>query len=286
MDLSHIIVNYHNSDLLTDCIESIYKTVNAVEFEIIVINNSLNDTGIDEVKKKFPGIKLVQNKTNVGFARANNQAFKISKGNVLLFLNPDVILTKEAVNNMFAYLNANQETGILGPKILDPGGTLQYSCRSFPYIWTGLFNRYSLMTKLFPNNHFTKKYLLTDFDHKEIREVDWLSGSCMMISKGIFKKSGLFDENYFIFNEDVDLCKTVKNHGFKVVYYPCAKIYHHITSSNNRVDPSIIIKRHLGMSYYFKKHHYKNCAVRSFINVFITLRCFSQLVFNLLKTSR
>lgn len=263
-----------------DCINSIYKTVKGIENEIIVVNNSALDDGIKAVKQNFPKTKLIQNEINVGFAKANNQAAKLAKGDILLFLNPDIVLTEGAVNNMVTYLKSHKETGVLGPKILNMDKTLQYSCRSFPGVWTGLFNRYSFISRLFPNNRYTKKYLLLDFDHNGIKEVDWLSGSCMMISKNVFLKVGLFDENYFLFNEDVDLCKRMKNYGYKTIYFPDSKVYHHIISSNNRVSPDIIMKRHIGMCYYFKKHHRKNIFVRYFINFFIMLRCFSHLIIN------
>lgn len=284
MNLSNIIVNYNHSDVLMDCVESIYKTINEIEFEIIVIDNSSKDEGIEIVKEKFPKIKLIRNKQNVGFGSANNQGFKISKGETILFLNPDIVLSKSAVNDMLIYFNSHENIGALGPKMLSMDGTLQFSCRSFPDIWTGLFNRYSLMSKIFKNNKFSTRYLLTDFDHNEIKEVDWLSGSCMMISRKDFKKVALFDENYFLFNEDVDLCKKLKNQGHKIVYYPYAKVYHHITSSNGKVDPAIIIKRHLGMNYYLKKHHQLNIVTMSLVNFFIALRCFFHLLFNLVKT--
>lgn len=283
MYLSNIIISYNNSAVIVDCIDSIYKTVKGIEHEIIVVNNSASDDGIKAVKQNFSKTKLIQNEINVGFAKANNQAAKLAKGDILLFLNPDIILTGGAVSSMLTYYNSNQNIGVLGPKMFNIDGTLQYSCRSFPGVWTGLFNRYSLMSKLFPNNRYTKNYLLVDFDHNETKEVDWLSGSCMMISRSIFLKVGLFDENYFIFNEDVDLCKRIKTHGYKIIYYPNSKVYHHITSSNARVSSKVIIKRHLGMSYYFKKHHYKNIGIRFFVNFFIALRCFSQLLFNLFR---
>ena len=278
MNLSNIIVNYNNSDVLIDCIESINKTIDGINFETIVIDNSANDDGIGTIKEKFPKVKFIQNKSNVGFARANNQAVKISKGDVLFFLNPDIVLTEGAFNKMISYLNSYQKIGVLGPKILNMDGTLQYSCRSFPGVWTGLFNRYSLISKFFPNNPYTARYLLTDFDHNEIKEVDWLSGSCLMIPRKVFLRVGMFDENYFLFNEDVDLCKSLKKYGYKVLYYPYAKVNHRITSSNRKVDSVIIVKRHLGMSYYFKKHHKVNIILRCFVNLFISLRCFSQLI--------
>ncbi len=285
MNVSNIIVNYNNSALLNDCIDLIHKTVKGIKHEIIVVNNSALDDGIKAVKQNFPKTKLIQNEINVGFAKANNQAAKLAKGDILLFLNPDIVLTGGAVTNMLTYLKSHKEIGVLGPKILNMDETLQYSCRSFPGVWTGLFNRYSFMSGLFPNNRYTKKYLLLDFDHNEIKEVDWLSGSCMMISRNIFIKVGLFDENYFIFNEDVDLCKRMKNYGYKTIYYPNSKVYHHITSSNARVSSKVIIERHMGMCYYFKKHHRENIFVRCFINFFVMLSCLSQLIINLFRSS-
>ncbi len=186
---------------------------------------------------------------------------------------------------MISYFKSHQDIGVLGPKMVDMDETLQYSCRSFPEIWTGLFSRYSLMTKIFANNRYSARYLLSDFDHNKIKEIDWLSGSCMMIYRNVFKRVGFFDENYFLFNEDVDLCKNLKNQGYKIVYYPHSKVYHHITSSNGKVEPGIIIKRHLGMSYYFRKHHHLNFAIRYLVNFFIALRCLTQLLLNFVRTN-
>lgn len=283
MNLSHIIVNYHNSGVLKQCLESIYSTVHNLEYEIIVVDNSCGDKGLPALKAGFPEVKFIENPENVGFAKANNQAARVARGEVLLFLNPDIVLTDGAVNNMIAGLRSDPSIAILGPKVLNVDGSLQYSCRSFPTFWTGLFNRYSIMTRFFPNNRFTTRYLMADFDHNSVKEVDWLSGCCMMTSRKMFFKIGLFDENYFLFNEDVDLCRSAKTSGYKVVYYPVAGVYHHITSSNRKLQPVIIIKRHLGMIYYYKKHHGDNIFPRVFINLSIALRCLLQLLINFFK---
>lgn len=283
VNLSHIIVNYHNSDVLRKCIESIYGTVKNLEYEIIVVDNSCGDNGIPGLKKSFPDVRFIENAENVGFAQANNQAARLARGEILLFLNPDIELTEGAVNNMAAGLGLDPSIAILGPKVLNADGSLQYSCRSFPTIWTGLFNRYSLMTRFFPENRHSARYLMTDFDHNSAKEVDWLSGCCMMTPRSMFFKIGLFDENYFLFNEDVDLCKSAKTNGCKVVYYPSAVVYHHITSSNRRLPPGIIIKRHLGMIYYCRKHHRASIFSGLFVNLLITLRCFFQLLINFFK---
>jgi len=283
VDLSILIVNYKNSATLPDCLDSIYKTTLGLKFEVIVVDNSSGDRGIKTVQEKFPQIRLIKNHANKGFAKANNQAMEVSRGKALLFLNPDTRLTENATQAMIAQLKPGSLTGAVGPKVLNPDGSLQYSCRTFPTVWTGLFNRYSLFSRLFPNNQYTRRYLMTDYDHKESREVDWVSGCCMMVPKSTFLKVGGFDEKYFLFNEDVDLCHTLKHHGYKTLYFPQAKIYHDITSSNSKVPQQIILKRHLGMSHYIEKHFTGNPILGFLIHVMIAFRCFTQLVINLFK---
>lgn len=283
VDLSHIIVNYHNSDVLEKCIESIYSTVQNLKYEIIVVDNSCGDRGVEQLRSKFPEVQFIENRQNEGFAKANNQAARVARGETLLFVNPDIVLTEGAVSGMLGGLKSDRFIAILGPKVLNDDGSLQYSCRSFPTFWTGLFNRYSILTRLFPGNRFSTRYLMMDFDHNAVKEVDWVSGCCMMSPREIFFKIGLFDENYFLFNEDVDLCKNAKNNRYKVIYYPFAEVYHRITSSNRKLAPEIIIKRHLGMSYYFRKHHDAGIIPGLFINTMIATRCLLQLIANFFK---
>ncbi|MCH8312743.1 MAG: glycosyltransferase family 2 protein [Nitrospinae bacterium] len=283
MDLSILIVNYKNSATLPDCLDSVYKTTRGLEFEVIVVDNGSGDGGLKTVQEKFPKIRLIKNNANRGFAKANNQAVEVSKGKALLFLNPDTLLTENATQAMIAQLKPGSQTGAVGPKVLNPDGSLQYSCRTFPTVWTGLFNRYSLISRLFPNNKYTTRYLMTDYDHKESRVVDWVSGCCMMVPKSVFKKIGGFDEKYFLFNEDVDLCHTLKHHGYKTLYFPEAKIYHDITSSNSKVPQQIILKRHLGMSHYIEKHFIGNPILGFLIHAMIAVRYFTQIVINLFR---
>jgi len=283
VDLSCIIVNYKNSEPLKDCLASIYQTVQGIDFETIIVDNSENDLGLQPLKELYPKAQFVSNSSNVGFAKANNQAAKIAQGKVLIFLNPDTILSEQAIDSMYKYYCSHTETGVLGPKVVDPEGSLQYSCRRYPTLWTGLFNRYSILSRLFPENRFTSQYLMRDFDHNEIRQVDWLSGCCLMVSKSIFEISRGFDENYFLFNEDVDLCRTIKQAGKKVIYFPEAKIIHQVSTSNSKTTTRVIIQRHLGMMHYFKKHHRGNLLTRGIINFFISLRGVTQLLINFIK---
>ncbi|MZH05862.1 MAG: glycosyltransferase family 2 protein [Nitrospinae bacterium] len=283
VDLSCIIVNYNSSKQLQNCLESIYKTIHGIDFEVIVVDNSEDDPGWQGLREAFPQAKFISNTSNVGFSKANNQAAKLAQGEALIFINPDTILSDQAINSMQSYILSNSEVGALGPKVVDPDGSLQYSCRRFPTIWTGLFNRYSILTRLFPKNRFTSQYLMLDFDHNEILPVDWLSGCCLMVPKKVFEEIGGFDENYFLFNEDIDLGRMINETGKKVIYFPQAIVNHQVSTSNSKTSARVIVKRHLGMMHYFKKHHRVNFLFRGTINFFILMRGITQLIINLVK---
>ncbi len=283
MDLSCIIVNYQNNKSLKDCLDSIYQTIEEIDFEVIIIDNSEKGPILQSLKEIYPKVQIIYNPTNVGFSKANNQAAKIARGEFLFILNPDTILKEQAGNTMFRYIRSNMEIGALGPKVVNFDGSLQYSCRRYPNLWTGLFNRYSIFSRLLPKNRFTNRYLMLDFDHNETLSVDWLSGCCLMIPKSVFEEVNGFDENYFLFNEDVDLCRMVHQTGKKVIYFPEAKIIHKVSTSNRKTTAKVIIQRHLGMMYYFKKHHSKNFLIRGIVNFFISSRGILQLFINLVK---
>lgn len=262
---------------------SIYQTIEEIDFEVIIVDNSESDPGLQSLKELYPKAQFIFNSTNVGFSKANNQAAKIAEGDVLLILNPDTIITDQAIDSMFRHIRTLTEIGALGPKVVNLDGSLQYSCRRYPTLWTGLFNRYSILSSLFPKNRFTSRYLMLDFDHNETCSVDWLSGCCLMIPKNVFKEVNGFDENYFLFNEDVDLCRMVHQTGKKVLYFPEVKVIHKISTSNSKTTARVIIQRHLGMMHYFKKHHSKNLLIRGPVNFFISLRGVLQLFINFIK---
>jgi len=283
VDLSIIIVNYHNSPMLGDCLESLNRTIQKIKFEIILIDNSSKDDGLASILKRYPNTQLIDNSKNVGFARANNQGAKTANGDFLLFINPDTIMTEGAIESMLDYIRSDSSIGIIGPKVLNLDQTIQYSCRKFPTIWAGLFNRYSLMTRLFPNNRYSRDYLMLDYDHNSIRSVDWVSGCCMMTPVSIFRRTNGFDENYFLFIEDVDLCQIMRKENYRVDYLPSAKIFHKISSSNARIASQTIIKRHKGMIYYYKKHNNANFIEQWAISSAVMIRCLFQLFFNIIK---
>src|SRR5438477_261869 len=135
---------------------------------------------------------------------------------------------------------------------------LEYSARSFPDHLTFLFNRYSLLSRLFPGNPWTRRYLLSDWDHASVRDVDWVSGACMVVRRAAIDQVGGMDEAFFMFNEDVDWCRRMGQAGFAVTYVPAAEAVHWIGASKQRVARRVIYERHRGMIHYFRKHHPAN----------------------------
>ena len=198
-------------------------------------------------------------------------------------LNPDCEFRENALVAMVEYLRGHPEAGVVGPQILNPDGTIEYSARSFPDHLTFLFNRYSLLTRLFPNNPWSRRYLLTDWDHASVRSVDWLSGACLLVRRDAIDTVGPMDETFFMFNEDVDWCRRMKTAGWDVVYVPEAVVVHHIGASRKRVAAKVIYERHRGMIHYFNKHHPTNPLLALVANTAIMARAGIMMAANALR---
>jgi GT2 family glycosyltransferase len=219
----------------------------------------------------------------VGYARAVNQGIHATSGTFVLVMNPDCEPRAGTVGALLGRLRAQPRAAMVGPRILNPDGTLEYSARAFPDHLTFLFNRYSLLTRLFPGNPFSRRYLLTDWDHLSAREVDWLSGACLMVRREAIERVGGMDEAFFMFNEDVDWCRRMKQAGWINEYAPEAVVIHHIGASRRRVAPRVIVARHRGMIHYFHKHHPTNPVLRALADSLIVIRAGLMLARNTLK---
>jgi GT2 family glycosyltransferase len=171
-----------------------------------------------------------------------------------LWLNPDTLVNEGAVTELAACLRGHPDAGAVGPKLVGPDGSLQYSCRTFPSLSTALFTRQSLSRRLWPSNPLSRRYLLSDWDHSEVRAVDWVSGAALMTSRAVVDRVGPLDEQFFLFHEDVDWCRRVHAAGLRVYYDPKAVLVHHEGISSARVPPRLIIERHRGMLRYYRKH--------------------------------
>jgi len=284
MDLSHILVNYRLREPLLEVLASLPDAASGLHSETVVIDNSPGDGTAEALAAKFPAARIITNSENVGYARAVNQGLRATTGEFVLVMNPDCEVPAGAIRTLVDHLRSHPRAGIAGPRILNPDGTLEYSARAFPDPFTFLFNRYSLLTRLFPRNPWSRRYLMTDWDHASVREVDWLSGACMVVRRAAIDEVGPMDEAFFMFNEDVDWCRRMKRAGWAVVYVPEATVVHHIGASRRRTANRVILERHRGMIHYFRKHHPSNPLVGALVGALITLRAWLMVAANALKS--
>jgi GT2 family glycosyltransferase len=252
--VSVVIVNYRKGELLLASLDSVFRTAGDLPIEVIVVDNASRDDTARVVPRRFPGVRLVLNDENVGFARATNQGLALATAPLCLWLNPDTVVQPGALQELVRFFHAHPDAAAVGPRMIGPDGELQYSCRAFPTLGTGLFTRYSLLRQLWPGNPVSSRYLLSDWDHAGVREVDWISGSCLLTSRDVLNRVGPLDEGYFLFNEDVDWCRRAADAGLRVYYDAQAVVVHHIGVSKGRLPAWLVVERHKGMFRYYRKH--------------------------------
>jgi GT2 family glycosyltransferase len=260
LDLSITICSWNTLKDLDACLRSLEDERATVQFEVIVIENASDDGSPQMVQDKYPWVNLQVQSTNLGFGKGHNLGFGLAKGKVLVALNSDTVVHAGALASMAAFLSENPDIGIAGPKLLNPDGSLQLSCRRFPTPIAALF-RNTPFGKLFPKNRFTREYLMSDWAHDEPRDVDWVSGAALFLSRDAYAKIGGFDERFFMFLEDVDICKRAHEAGFRVVYYPKAVITHAIGRSTDLAANAMIRQFHQSMMLYYKKHNLRQMPV-------------------------
>ena len=255
MDISVIIVNYNVREFLNNALISLFKALEGYSSEIFVVDNASDDGSVELVQKKFPHVNLIINSSNVGFAKANNQALNRSTGKYLLLINPDTLVQEDTFEKLIAFFDAHTEAGMLGCKILNPDGTLQLPCRrSFPTPWTAFTKTFGL-SALFPKSKLFARYNLTYLDPDDTYEVDAVSGSFMMINRKVFEKIGGLDEKFFMYGEDLDWCFRVQQAGWKVYYVPTTSIIHYKGESTKRSDIDELNVFYNAMRLFVRKHH-------------------------------
>lgn len=252
--LSIIIVSYNVKNILNDCINSLYKSLKGFQFEIIVIENASTDNSGEMLYKHHPTINTIVNAKNIGFGAANNQGLAEAKGDFILLLNPDTIVFPDTIAKTLKFCQEHPEVGIVGCKILNPDKTLQPSCNHFPnlldYVWETFF-----FYRLFPRNKLIGRFHMSYFDHDEITEVDCVKGAYMMIKKQVIDDIQGFDEDFFIYSEEMDLCYRAKQKGWKIFFYPGAEIIHYGGQSTFPESEAMFIEFHKGRYKFFRKHN-------------------------------
>lgn len=259
VDLSIIIVNWNTCRELRLCLTSLAKT-DTISKEVIVVDNASSDDSVAMVRSEFPWVKCIAHNANSGFAKGCNLGIAESHGRYVLLLNPDCEAQPGAMEALVRFGDANKEAGIFGLKVLNSDGTIQHSCRHAPTFGAVLF-RNAALNKLFPNNPYTREYLLTSWNHDSVIEIDWVSGAALVMRRELIDDIGVLDERFYMYCEDMDLGYRAKQHGWKVMYFPDAIVTHAKGRSSDKDPNRMIIEHHKSMYRYFMKHHADNSSI-------------------------
>ena len=267
MDLSVIIVNWNTKKLLFDCLSSIYKITRGIEFEVVVVDNGSTDDSTFMVKSKFPQVKLILNKSNLGFTKANNQGIKSAKGEYILLLNSDTYLIENSLQKLVRKAHELQyrgstpkgvgplksEFGALGPQLLNENRSIQQSAGFFPHL-PQVFWWMSFIDDL-PGGIFLKPYHVDhDSFYQKDHQVDWVTAAAILVPREVIVKVGMLDEKIFMYGEEVDWCYRIKRQGYKVYFSPATKIIHIGRGSSGQISKNAILGEYQGLIYFYKKH--------------------------------
>ncbi len=273
VDISIVIVNYNVQFFLRQCLNSIFKSSGGLELEVIVIDNASTDESCAMLIENFPHVRLIQNKENLGFSAANNQAIEFIRGEYTLILNPDTLLSEDTLFACFQYMTANPSVGAMGVKMLDGAGNFhKESKRGYPSMWASLCRMSGLYT-LFPKSKTFNGYYQGHIQEDQIAETEVLCGAFMFMPSKVFKELDGFDEAFFMYGEDIDLSYRIANSGYKLMYYPLSSIIHYKGESRRSVD-SRYVKSFYGSMHIFLRKHSKGFLQNSLLPVFSILIAF------------
>lgn len=254
MKLSVVIVNYNVQHFLDQCLYAVLQAAKNIETEVFVVDNNSVDGSNTMVRKKYPGVQLIENKRNVGFSKANNQAIRVSQGQYILLLNPDTVVQEDTFEKCIGFMDNNHLAGALGVRMIDgKGNFLPESKRAMPSPWVAFYKIFGL-ARLFPKSHKFGKYHLTYLPQDKVNEVDILPGAFMLMRKEALDKAGLLDEDFFMYGEDIDLSYRIRLAGYKNYYYPETTIIHYKGESTKKTSVNYVYVFYNAMLIFARKH--------------------------------
>ncbi len=257
-DVSVIIINYNVKYFAEQCIRSVYAATEGLRAELFVVDNNSSDGSIEHLTPLFPEVQFIENDNNLGFGRANNIALERSTGRYLLILNPDTLIREDSLRMMIRYMDEHPEVGAMGPKILTRDGSFdKTSKRGLPTPWVA-FCRISGLSVLFPHSKLFGRYDLLYLDSDKPAQVDSLAGSCMMVRSETYDQVGGFDEDFFMYGEDIDWSYRIKLAGWEVHYAPVTEIVHFRGESTRRSTNFDRDKAFYGAMHLFVDKHFRS----------------------------
>ena len=271
VDLSVVILSWNVRDLLRECLKSVssdqWSAVSdgrlitdhrPLTIEIIVVDNASDDGSVEMTRAEFPDARLIANAVNRGYTGGNNDGIAAATGRYVLILNPDTQVLGDALAGMIAHADAHPDVGVIGPQLVNPDGSVQSSRRRFPTLMTALFE--STWLQSIAPRRVLRRYYVLDRADDETQEVDWVTGACFLVRREVIQQVGGLDEGFFMYSEELDWCRRIRQAGWKVVYLPTVQVVHYVGKSSDQ----IVAQRHIYFQTskvrYFRKHHGKLIA--------------------------
>ena len=261
-DISVVVVSFNTRDLLRDCLTALRMETEGITNEVFVVDNVSRDGSAEMVEAQFPEVKLIRSSVNLGFGGANNQAFKVATGRFIVLLNSDAFLEPMALRRSIAYMDANSRIGLGGARLIGADGSWQASCRMFPSPLNDFLSLSGLAAK-FPKSRFLGRQDHTWANQDEPADADWVPGAYSVIRRSVLDEVGHFDEQFFLYYEEVDLCKRIKRAGYTVRYWPDVVVVHLGGESSKTITDLTMSKsgaqlelwRMRSAFLYYRKHH-------------------------------
>lgn len=249
--VAHVVVNYNTREDLRRCLQTMEERLGRLS--TVVVDNGSTDGSQAMVREEFPWVRLVENPGNPGYASACNAGIKATDRPYVFVLNSDVEFVEGGLDVLLDYLGDHPRVAVLGPRVLNTDGTRQMSCRRFPSMLENLVHGF--LGEVWPENPFTRSYQMKDLEEREPREVDWVSGAAMLLRREAVERVGGFDEAYFMYVEDVDLCWRLREAGYEVVYHPGYSLVHHIGRTSSQQSTRMLFEHHRSMYIFFRRRY-------------------------------
>jgi N-acetylglucosaminyl-diphospho-decaprenol L-rhamnosyltransferase len=270
-DLSVVVVNYNAGRYLGPCLESVASSSGGIRLEVVVVDNGSRDDSTRAAESRSD-VRLIENRANLGFAAAANVGIRATDGPYVLLLNPDAEVVAGTLAALVRVAEEQPAVGAIGPLVRNPDGTIQPSARRVPQICEALMHAF--LGPVAPGNRWTRAYTLAGWDRSREREVEWVSGSAMLLRRAALHEVGVFDEGYFMYVEDVDLCTRLRRAGWRVLFSPEVEVVHEIGVSARGQSRRMAREHSRSIYRYFAKHRAEGAAraLKPFVRSALALR--------------
>lgn len=251
--LSVVVLSWNTCELLRACLASLAAAGDRVEREVLVVDNASEDDSAAMVAAEFPWVRLIRNEANEGYAKGNNIGIRARRGRHVLLLNSDTEVRPGSLDRLVDFLEQNPAYGAVGGGLIDPDGSVQLCCMRFPTLLVPLFFDMNL-DRRWPSNPVLRRYFMRDYDHRTSRDVDQPPGACLLLRDRVLDEVGLFDEELWLYFNDVDLCKRIHSAGWRIRYLVEAPVVHHVGQSTKRFGRRVV-EWHRNRLAYYRKHY-------------------------------